>query len=229
MLEQVLDLDRHVIGDIGKLIMQHAHDGDRVCWSVEEIGVAERNVLSSGRNLLADVREDDVALHNPEFPLVNRHDRAMPAQVLAAARSFGGSSNLARGAGDQASITTENRQGRSIGRLKRESVKNDFRGGPACYDFDQRLLELTPNHMSHADAFEHLLIRGSVKPVAANPGTGIRLPNALNLGDCEPCRRVHGQMEGDPVRVADAFSSKRFARKIGGRDVVASRSQPGGG
>ena len=49
------------------------------------------NVMCSapGRDLRVDVGEHDVRLHDAELAVVDRHDRAMPAQMLAAAARFG--------------------------------------------------------------------------------------------------------------------------------------------
>ena len=47
-------------------------------------------LLRTGRHLLGDVGQDDVALHHAEVAAVHRRDRAVPTQMLAAARGFGG-------------------------------------------------------------------------------------------------------------------------------------------
>ena len=44
----------------------------------------------AGRDLAGDVGEHDVGRHDAELPLVHRDDRAMAAQVLAAAAGLGG-------------------------------------------------------------------------------------------------------------------------------------------
>jgi hypothetical protein len=89
MADQVLDLDDDVIGQGGELIVQSLHDGSGVRGAVEEVWVAEADVLGAGRDLLADVGQHDVALHDPELAAVDRHDRAVPAQMLAAAGGLG--------------------------------------------------------------------------------------------------------------------------------------------
>ena len=67
--------------------------------TVEKIRIAKRNVLDAGRNLLLDIREDDVDGDDAEVPVIDRHDRAMTAPVLAAARCIGRADEAARPVG----------------------------------------------------------------------------------------------------------------------------------
>src|SRR2546429_6511124 len=57
--------------------------------AIEKIRIAEGNVLRAGHHLLANVREHNFTIHYPEHSLVNRHNRAMAAQMLASAARFG--------------------------------------------------------------------------------------------------------------------------------------------
>ena len=90
MTQQMLDLDRHVVGDIGVRRMKRLDHAHRVRRAVEEIGIAERDVLGAGRDLRVDVGEHDVRRHDAELAAVDRHHRTMPAQMLAPAARFGG-------------------------------------------------------------------------------------------------------------------------------------------
>ena len=65
--------------------MQRVDDAHRMGRAVEEVGVAERDVARSGSDLLADVVEHDVDRHDAEATPIDRHHRAVTAQVLAAA------------------------------------------------------------------------------------------------------------------------------------------------
>ena len=60
-------------------------DPQAVGRAVEEVRVAERDVLGAGRDLLPDVGEDHLARHHPEAAVVHRDDGAVAAEVLAAA------------------------------------------------------------------------------------------------------------------------------------------------
>ena len=61
----------------------------RVRRAVEEIGIAEGDVLRAGRHLPANIFQHHVARHHAKNSVVHRHDRAVPAQMLAAAAGFG--------------------------------------------------------------------------------------------------------------------------------------------
>ena len=58
-------------------------------WAIEEIGVTEGDVLCSGRDLTRDVLQHDVRLHDEEPTAVDRDDRAVAAEMLAAAAGLG--------------------------------------------------------------------------------------------------------------------------------------------
>ena len=94
LLEQVLDLDRSVVGQLRKFAMQSLYQFDGMRWPIKEVGIAERNVLGSGLNLLANVGQHNIALHHTKFSFVNRNYWAMPAQVLAPAAGLGVSGKL---------------------------------------------------------------------------------------------------------------------------------------
>jgi len=71
--------------------LQHAQ---RVGGAVEKIRVAEGDVLRACHHLLFDVGQHYVHLDRAELALIHRHHRAMPAQVLAAARGLGKADNF---------------------------------------------------------------------------------------------------------------------------------------
>src|SRR5262245_33717837 len=83
VLQQMLDLDRLFVGDSLKLFAHAFDDPLSVGWTVQEIRIAERDVLRPGINLSADVLEHDVNGHRSKPSLVHRNDRAVPAQMLA--------------------------------------------------------------------------------------------------------------------------------------------------
>ena len=76
--------------------VQGLHDAHGVRRAVEEIGIAEGDVPRAGGDLRGDVGQHDVGLHDAELPLVDRHDRTMPAQVPAAAAGLGVADRSAR-------------------------------------------------------------------------------------------------------------------------------------
>ena len=84
MLQQMLDFDRRVVADIWKPRVKALDDSPGVRRSIEEIGIAKRDVLSARHDLLINVGEDDVNRNGAELAVVDRYDRAMPAAMLAA-------------------------------------------------------------------------------------------------------------------------------------------------
>ena len=69
--------------------MKGFDDAPGVRDAVEKIGVAESDVLRAGFDLLANVGKNNLLWHDAELTGVNRNDRAMAAEVFAAARGFG--------------------------------------------------------------------------------------------------------------------------------------------
>ena len=81
----MLDLDHDVVGEPRPLAGERLDDAARVRGTVQEVGIAERDVLRASGDLGADIAEHSLRLHDPELPVVHRHNRTVPAPVLAAA------------------------------------------------------------------------------------------------------------------------------------------------
>ena len=89
---------------------------DSVAGAIEEIRVAEGDVLSPSSNLLANVGQHHLTLDKAEAPTVDRHNRAVPAQVLAASTGFGVAyGHLSPVAGDEMSVFSQVRQTGAVG------------------------------------------------------------------------------------------------------------------
>ena len=112
LLQQVLDLDGGVVGERRKFLVQRFDDAHGVRGAVEEIGIAEGDVLGAGCDLLANVLQHNFRLHHAKIALIHRHHRAMPAQVLAAAAGFGVAGALGQPVDLQSRIFFERRQTR---------------------------------------------------------------------------------------------------------------------
>ncbi len=89
VFQQMLDLDRHIVSRCRLLAMKSSHDGDSMADAIEKIRIAESDMLRAGGYLSPDVPKDDAGWHDPEAPLIDRHDGAVPAQVLATPACFG--------------------------------------------------------------------------------------------------------------------------------------------
>ena len=129
MLQQVLDLDRDVVGHVGMRVVKRFDDAHGVRRTVEEVGIAERDVLRAGRHLRGDIRQHDFRLHDAELAAVDRHDRAMAAEMAAAAARF-------RVAGRRgcSSPTCNVAYAASGGRPDRSGTRNCRRGSDAAFD-----------------------------------------------------------------------------------------------
>src|SRR6266403_3239561 len=93
MLPQVFDLDRYVVAELGKLSMHRLDNRKRVRWPIEEIRIAERDVPRARSNLLLDICKSEFAFDHAKRDVVHRHNRAVPAKMLAPARRLGRASN----------------------------------------------------------------------------------------------------------------------------------------
>src|SRR5947209_18310177 len=63
--------------------MKRAHDLHGMRGAIEEIRVAERNMLRAGRHLAAYIFENDVTLHDAKCASIHRDHGTVTAQVLA--------------------------------------------------------------------------------------------------------------------------------------------------
>ena len=88
ILQKMLHFDRHVIRERGEFAMQRFHKRNGVSNSIEEIRIAKRDVLRARSHLLANIRKHHLPADDAENTVVYRHNRTMPAQMLAAAARF---------------------------------------------------------------------------------------------------------------------------------------------
>ena len=86
--------------------------------AIEKIGVAERDMLSAGGHLGANVFKDDIPLHNTEAALVDRDHGTMAAQVLAPAAGLGIPHAPCAAVHGQLRICFERRQAAAVRRQK---------------------------------------------------------------------------------------------------------------
>src|SRR5258705_6881837 len=115
MLQEMLDLDRDVVGEARELIAEMLNDPPGVRRAVEKIRIAEADVLRACLNLRADVVDDDVDRHCIKASLVDRHNRTVSAQMFAPARGVGASNRTRRAIGHlQRCVTSERGQASTI-------------------------------------------------------------------------------------------------------------------
>ena len=148
MAEQVLDLDGDVVCDGRELAMQRIHDSRGVRRAVEEVGVAESDVLRARFDLQPDIVDDHLRLDDPEGSTVNRNYRAMPAQVLAPAARFRVSDEAFVTVQSQPGIARQSRESTPVRRSEGEAVERNLHisgdriaGRETVRDVAQRRLE----------------------------------------------------------------------------------------
>src|SRR5208283_275320 len=122
MFQKMLDLDRYVVAKLREFAMQGFHQRYRVAHTIKEVRVAKGEVLRAGSNLLTDVREHNFAIDNPKDAVVDRHNRAVAAKMLAAAARFGvtGDTMLSTWQ-NQMRVGPERRQAVAVGHLKTQT------------------------------------------------------------------------------------------------------------
>jgi len=84
VLQQVLDLDRDVIGEVRELPMELFPQTDSVADAVKEIRIAESDVLGTTGYLLANVLDDHSTWNDAKPSAIDGDDRAVTAQVFTA-------------------------------------------------------------------------------------------------------------------------------------------------
>ena len=139
MLQQVLDFDGRVEGEMGMRCRCSAEQVHREIGRVEEVWVAEGDVFRAGFDLLVDVGEDGLGAVETQSSGVDRREGAVGASVRAAACGFDVSGKM-RGAARVAvlGVLVERGQQRAVGNESRLAVEEGHaRGGRAIRDLDE--------------------------------------------------------------------------------------------
>src|SRR5271154_5777734 len=142
MFKQMFDFYDRVVRDGGEFGMQSLDDARSVSRAIEEIGIAKGNMLCARRDLLADIGKDHVPLDHTELPAVDRYDRTVPAQMLAASRRLrvGDLLELAR----LVEMRVVGSQIAAIGRQKFKAIQRDLAHGLTARELHQRRFEFSP-------------------------------------------------------------------------------------
>ena len=125
---EMLNFDCGVVGDLREFPVERFDQRDGVADAVEEIWIAEGDVFGAGFHLAADVFEDHVVRDYAERAVVDGDDRAMAAEMFAAARGFGVTGDARGAVGEsQRGITIERGQSLAIGDLEILALEGDQR------------------------------------------------------------------------------------------------------
>lgn len=85
----MFDFDGHVVGQMRMVSVKSFEDASGVGDAIEEIRIAEGDVLRACCDLLTNVGENYVERDYAELALINGNDGAMAAEMFAAAGGFG--------------------------------------------------------------------------------------------------------------------------------------------
>ena len=85
----MLDLDDHIVGQIGKFLVKRPDECECVTGSVEEVRIPKCDVLGTARHELANVCHNNIAFNDAKPPVVDGDHRAVSAQVFTASTGFG--------------------------------------------------------------------------------------------------------------------------------------------
>src|ERR1051326_1013548 len=130
ILAEVLDFDGDVVRDAREFAMKSVDKFEGMLDTVEKIRITERDVLGAGRDLLAYVGEDYVAVYDAEDAFINRHDRAMTAEMLAAAAGLCRADYAGPIAGDdEVGVLCDRWHVGAVGALEREPLERNHRLG----------------------------------------------------------------------------------------------------
>ena len=224
--------------------MERFDDPHRVRGTVEEIWIAERDVPRAAGDLRRDVGEDDARRDDAELPVVNRHDRAMAAQMFAAAARFGVPHRTCRPVGQlERGVFRERRKRRSIGD-EEANPRNLWRGpfrpalaalkGPphsalccGAGPLRQLFLEFAAEHRVDANRSEPLPVERRVEPVRADSRRPVQRARLRDDGRGQARGRVHREMERDDVGRLDVGIAQPLLRHVDADDVPAAGAQPG--
>ncbi len=103
--------------------MKLLHQLDRMTDPVEKIWVAERNMAGAGGDLTPHVFHHDIPCNDAERAFVNRHNRTVPAQVLAAAARLGRADHTVAAIGqNKVCVFFHWGQTGTLGNSKRETI-----------------------------------------------------------------------------------------------------------
>ena len=210
--------------------MQRVHDAHSVRGTVEEIGIAEADVLGARGHLLANVGEHHFRLHHAETALIYRHHGAMAAQMLAASAGFGiagafgrhlrfaGAAYLSRGGNSDRSGTWNCRRSSEI---SGSVCSADPAAGQPLHQRNQSGFELAAQNGRGAQAPQVRFVQRRVQSVAAEVRRRIQPADFLDHFGRQPRGRVHGQDRRRPDRLRERNPDRAIPRR-------GPRRRPGG-
>ena len=197
-------------------------------------------MFGSGLHLLPDVSKDHVGLDDPEAAAVDGHNRAVAAQVLAAAARFRVADRVRLAVGVvQVRVAIESRQTPALGYQESLPAERHDRFGPragiaqaisdALDNTHQSFFKLAAQDRLGAQPAEKALVDGSVEAVEAQMRTRVQASDGGQRRHRQPRRCMHGDIKGDQVRLPNRLLPQRLARKVETRHSSVGALEPGCG
>ena len=210
--------------------MHLPHDAHRVGHPVPEVRVPEGDMLGAGLDLLGDVGEHDVPLHDPEPAVVDRDDRAVAAAVPAAAAGLGVAGESGAAVGHlELRVAFEARKTAAVGHP--EPLPGQGHGwcrspSPVAHEPGELRFELTPDHGHGAETAQKLGVGRGVEAEKAQLDVRVQAPDVGDDLDGEAGGGVHGHVERHEIGGGDGHLVEGRSREVDARHPGADLRQP---
>ena len=208
---------------------------------IEEVGVAEGDVLGARRYQLVDVGEHDFGLDETQSPAVDGCDRAVLTAVSTAATGLDITGHAIPIPIAQVGVEAERREARSVRDhevvSREEWPRTD--AGPASgaagaarqavgEGNQGRLVLAADDVVDESPLGQSVVEQRRVEPVAGDRHRGAELADALGYREPEAGGRVHRHREGDQVHSLE-IDLRGLDGEVQGGDLVPGGAQHGGG
>ena len=239
MPQQVFDLDGDVIREAGKLPMQGMNQRQGMADAVEKIRVAKGHVLGASGDLLPDVFQNDLSLHDAKTSLVDRHDGAMAAEVFTAAAGFRVADHVGTRSDFELRVNGQGGQIAPVGHPERLAFQGNhvFRlldGSwgicrKASHELQQPGFKFPTEEGGSPQFAQQPVVHGGVKAVETEVGLRVQGLDVLRNLNGDPRCGVHGDVESHEVGRQNGRVVEAAARQILALNRHACLSQPSSG
>ena len=239
LVQQVLDLYGHVVGEGGEFRGEPLNQAQGMAHAVEEIRIPEGDVPRTRGDLPADVLHHHIRLDDAEASAIDRHHRAVPAQMLAPAAGLGVADRPALVLPQlQIGIAGERGQVSPVGNAEALLGQRDHRLALAhgrgigtrrrqpLVQADQPALELAAENGLAPEPAQEVLVHRRVEAVEAQMDAWVQGFQAGHDGRRQPRGRMHRQVQGDKPGRAHRRLVQALDRKIDAPDTGPRRAQP---
>src|SRR5712664_201008 len=235
---QVLDFNRYVVGELREFPVEFLNEFHGVADAVEEVRIAERDMLRAGSRLAANVFENNIAADDSKDTFVYRHDRTVPAKVFAAPAGLRRTHDaIAIARHDQMRIFFNGRQAGTVRYFERQPGKRDKRLGlpgrflfsAGCQAFGQMhesFFKFAAKDRGDSERAKVFHIHGRVETVTTEMRARIQIAQRRNQLCSQPSGSVHRQIDCDQLGIVNGRFVQRLSREIQRNYVMTALPQP---